>query len=208
MQVNTQAQPLQSAAEMPRFSYIIRACMEPTERPTIKGIFVKSHIRALERERGVEGVRELTERIGHPINYLNTDDVMISEEVQILEHIVDMLSAEPLTKEEREREAGRLHFRNFSTTPLWHIIDPLVGSNLKFVLLQSSRIAGYVFQGVQFTSEDIGPKKVRITLFNNDYPINHFRGFFEEMLRYFELVGSVDAAGLTRGRFEYTISWQ
>lgn len=181
--------------------------MEPSPRPTIKGIFVKSHIRGLERERGAEALRELERRMGESLAYKNTDNVPISDEVRILEHIVDMLSTEPLSQKEREIEAGRLHFRNFSTTPLWTLVDTLLGSNPKFILLQSAKIAGYVFQDVEFTAEDLGERQVRITMFNNEYPIEHFAGFFEALLESFGFKPSVSARMRTEARYEYDVSW-
>jgi len=182
--------------------------MEDAPRPTIKGIFVKSHLRALERERGEEGLRELHRRFGRPLNYTNADDVPIADEVQILEHIVDMLSPTKLSQSERELEAGRLHFRNFATTPLWAITDSIFGGDTKKILMRSQYIAGYVFQDVTFVSEDLGPTTVRITMFNNDYPVEHFQGFFEEWLATAHVKGNVKAAAQGRGRYEYVISWE
>jgi len=181
--------------------------MDEAPRPTIKGIFVKAHIRGLERERGREGVLELHQRFGRPINYHNTDNVPIKDEVELLEHIVDILSPRQLSKTDREIEAGRLHFKNFATTPLWGIVDSLLGSNPRLLLLQAAKIAGYVFQDVQFISEDLGERSVRITMFNNDYPVEHFQGFFQAWLFASGLVGSVDAKADGRTRYEYTISW-
>lgn len=182
--------------------------MDEAPRPTIKGIFVKSHIRALERDYGHAAVMELTNLVGHSLDYSNTDDVPIKDEVQILEHIVDIMAQKPLEQKEREREAGRLHFRNFATTPLWGLTEQIFGSRPKFLLMQSSKIAGYVFQDVEFTSEDLGEKHVRITMFNNDYPIEHFEGFFEEWLRQANCVPHVQTTAHTRGRYEYDISWE
>lgn len=181
--------------------------MDEAPKPTIKGIFVKSHIRALERDYGHAGVVELQQRVGKPLAYSNTDDVPIKEEAEILEHIVDIMSQRRLEAREREREAGRLHFRNFATTPLWSLTEQVFGSRPKFLLMQSSKIAGYVFQDVEFASEDLGGNHVKITMFNNDYPLAHFEGFFEEWLRQAGCVPQVKAAAHTRGRYEYDISW-
>ncbi len=182
--------------------------MEPTPRPTIKGLFVNSHIRALEHERGGEGLRELQKRFGRPIDFSSTDDIPVSDEVNLLEHIVDITSPVLLSETERELEAGRLHFRNFSTTSLWTLLQQIFGTNLKFLLMQSSKIAGWVFRGIEFVSEDMGPQTVRITMFNNDYPVEHFQGFFEQWLHSAHVEGNVEAAADTRGRYEYTITWR
>lgn len=181
--------------------------MEQPPRPTIKGIFVKSHVRALEREWGAAGVRELERRFGKPLVFVNTDDVPVSDEVSLLEHIVDMFTHDELSRGAREYEAGRLHFRNFVATPLWSVIETIFGLELKSLLMRSAKIAGYVFQDVEFVSEDLGERSVRITMYNNDYPLEHFQGFFDEMLVSFEKRGSTAALQKGAQHFEYTISW-
>ncbi|MBI5644835.1 DUF2378 family protein [Candidatus Kaiserbacteria bacterium] len=181
--------------------------MDEAPRPTIKGIFVKSHIRGLERERGAEGLRLLREKFGRPLNYGNGDDVPVADEVQILEHIVDILSGGSLSLHERHLAAGRLHFRNFSTTPLWKIVSFVFMGNTKRILMQSARISGYVFRNVHFISESLDERRVKITMFNNDYPLEHFQGFFQQWIAQADLNGDVEAAAHTRGRYEYTISW-
>lgn len=182
--------------------------MDEAPRPTIKGLFVNSHIRALENERGDEGLRELQKRFGRPVSYTSSDDVSVADEVKLLEHIVEITSPVVLSDGDRELEAGRLHFRNFSTTAVWLLVQQIFGSNLKFLLMQSSKIAGWVFRGIEFVSEDIAPNTVRITMFNNDYPLAHFQGFFEQWLRQANVEGRVEATAHARGRYEYTISWK
>ncbi len=182
--------------------------MEEIPRPTIRGVFVKSHLHALERVRGREGLNELHRRFGRPLNYSNGERVPVADEVAILEHIVDMLSPRPLSPRERSIEAGRLHFRDFRATPAWNFIQPLFHFSPKFVLMRSRAIAEYVFKGIVFVSEDLGERMVKITIFNNDYPLEHFKGFFEEWLMSFGLHPQVEAVAHTRGRYEYTISWK
>jgi len=182
--------------------------MEEVPRPTTRGLFVRTHIAALGRTRGRDGLIELHRRFGRPINYAATEQVHVRAEVQILEHIVDMLAGKTLTDEERALEAGRLHFRDFTTTRLWRLLNPIFRLSPKFVLMHSRVIAGYVFRHVQFVSEDLGEKMVRITMFNNDYPLEHFKGFFEEWMALGGLTARVTAAAHTRGRYEYTISWE
>lgn len=181
--------------------------MEAAPRPTIKGMFVNSHVRALGLERGESGLAELRKRFGKQVSFSATDDVPVADEVKILEYIVDITSPVLLSDRDRELEAGRLHFRNFSTTTLWTLMLQVFGSNLKFLLMQSSKIAGWVFRGIEFVSEDAGEHVVRITVFNNDYPLEHFQGFFEQWLHFSNVKGSVEATADTRGRYEYTITW-
>ena len=182
--------------------------MEDVPRPTIKGLFVNSHIRALEAERGHAGLIELQRKLGHPARYNSSDDVPVAEEIRILEFIVEITSPAILSQEEREREAGRLHFRNFSTTVMWTLVNQFFGTDFKFLVMQSSRIAGWVFRGIEFASEDLGESSVRITMFNNDYPLLHFQGFFEQWLAAVGLTGTVHAVSDTRGRYEYVLEWR
>ncbi len=182
--------------------------MDPDARPTIKGIFVKSHIGALEKAHGKQALVDLGRRFGRSIDFRNNENVPVADEVKILEHIVEILAATQLPPSERALEAGRLHFRDFTTTPLWRILGPIFGKDLKVLFMHSRHIAGHVFQGVIFTAEDLGPTNVKITMTNNDYPVEHFAGFFEEWIKAAGFSPHVDAKALPRGIYEYTISWE
>lgn len=176
--------------------------------PTIKGVFVTSHIRALAREKGAAAVRELALRYGKPINFKASEDVPVREEVKLIEHALDLLTAgHPVPKELRAYEAGKLHFRNFSNTPLGKLVLPYFRARFKMLMMRTGHIAGHVFRGVRFTSEDIGRKSVRITMENNDYPVDHFKGFFGAWLEYAGLVGSVEASAENGDRYVYSIAW-
>ncbi len=178
-----------------------------SQTPTIKGIFVKSHINRIKKEKGDDGLHLLEEKIGHPLDFKNTDNVPLRDEVAILEAAVRILSKEPLPEEKVSLEAGKLHFNNFLTTPLAKILFPFFKDKFKTVMMQTQNIAGHVFEGVNFTSMVLGEKEVRITMRNNDYPIEHFQGFFQEWMKYSGLNGSVDAVK-TDGAYEYTMRWE
>jgi hypothetical protein len=151
---------------------------------------------------------ELRRRFGKSIDFKNNENVPVADEVKILECIVDMNTKKTLPPAERAEEAGRLHFRDFSTTPLWRIVGPVFGRNLKVLFMHSRNIAGHVFQGVKFTADDLGLQKVRITAVNNDYPLEHFKGFFEEWIKTVGFSGRVNAKLQPRGVYEYVISWE
>jgi uncharacterized protein (TIGR02265 family) len=177
------------------------------QEPTIRGVFVKSHIRALEKERGDQGMEQLRKRFNKSIEFGNTDNVPVRFEVELLEKIVEVLAGHALPDQERELEAGRLHFRNFTTTPMWAVVTSMFGTDPKPLLMQSSTIAGRVFHGVEFTSEDAGERSVKIVMRNNDYPIGHFQGFFEEWLKQSGVSGYVEAYKHTDNAYEYVIAW-
>jgi uncharacterized protein (TIGR02265 family) len=174
--------------------------------PTIKGIFVMSHVDALERVAGEEGMAELVRRMGRRVRYGSNDDVPVREEIEILEHVHDIVSGKPSYPRERSVGAGRLHFKNFSETPLGEVILAL--TNFKTALLKSGWIAGRVFRGIEFIPEELGDRSVRIIMKNNDYAIDHFKGFFEAWMESSGLHGSVTASDKKESGYEYVLLWE
>lgn len=180
--------------------------MDP-QKPTIKGIFVNSHIKAVLKQKGAQGVSELERRYGAPLRFRNAQSIPVSEEVKIIEYALDILADQPVPEPDRAFEAGKLHFRNFSTTPLARIIFSMFRKDFKLMMLQSYSIAGHVFRGVRFSTEELGPKSIRVVMRNNDYPLDHFRGLFYEWLHFSGNTGTVTAMGSAE-RYQYDISWQ
>lgn len=175
--------------------------------PTIKGIFVKSHINAVQREKGEEGLRLLTQSYGKPLNFNNTDHVPIRDEVKLLECALQILSPVPLAKEKIAYESGRLHFKNFLTTPIAKIFFPYFKGQFKLMMMNARTIAGHIFEGVAFRSIDLGEKSVQLMLKNNDYPIEHFQGLLQEWLTYSGLKGTVTAQEKDDA-YIYTLQWE
>ena len=176
--------------------------------PTIKGIFVMSHVNALEAKKGRDGIVELLARYGKPIHFGALENVLLREEVAIIEHCLDILMEDSVPSEKRAFEAGKLHFENFSHTELGGLILPLFGTNVRAFFMNANHIAGHVFKGVRFISEERGPGDIRIIMENNDYPLDHFAGFFHGVLKYGGLTGTVTAEDLGEGRYAYDIRWK
>jgi uncharacterized protein (TIGR02265 family) len=102
------------------------------QRPTIKGIFVNSHLKAVRDKLGEEGVRQIELQCGKKISYKNSENVPVSDEVRILDCSIDILRPGEVPPSLLAFESGRLHFQNFSTTPLAKIIFS-VFPNLSFL---------------------------------------------------------------------------
>lgn len=173
--------------------------------PTIKGVFVKAHVSSMKKDKGEEGVRLLEEKFGKPLTFANTDDIPLHDEVKLLECATEILNPD-LPKEKTAYEAGRLHFKNFLTTPFGRIILPFFKNQFKLMMLQSHNIAGHVFRGVTFMTEDLGEKSVKIVMKHGDYPIEHFQGLLQEWMNYSELSGKVEA-NKKDGEYEYILRW-
>ena len=176
-------------------------------KPTIKGIFVNSHINALRQLKGDEGINELANRFGKIPVFKNSDNVPISDEVKIIEICLDLMSDRKIPEIERSCEAGRLHFRNFSKTPLGRIIFSVFRNNFKLLMMQTKYLAGHVFHGVKFTSEDLGNNTIKVVMKNNDYPIDHFKGLFSEWMVFSGLKGIIDTRQLPPNTYEYIMKW-
>jgi uncharacterized protein (TIGR02265 family) len=177
-------------------------------KPTIKGIFVNSHVKVVREHKGEEGVLELEKRFGKPVRFRNGENVFVSDEVRLIELALNILTDDRLSPEEQTFEAGRLHFRNFTTTPLARIIFSQFRKNLKLLLMQTKHIAGHVFQGVRFSSVEIGPTTVKIIMENNDYPLEHFKGLFYEWILYSGYEGNVIAHQHSPDKYEYLVLWK
>jgi uncharacterized protein (TIGR02265 family) len=175
--------------------------------PTIKGMFVMSHVDALEAKKGRAGIVKLLARYGKPIRFESLADVPLREEVAIIEHSLDILRDDKVPPEKRAFEAGKLHFENFSHTAVGGMLLPLFRHNVKSFFMGANHIAGYVFRGVRFGSEDTGRFSVRIVMENNDYPLDHFAGFFYGVLEYGGLKGAVTAEDMGGKCYAYEIRW-
>ena|ERR1051326_7572747 len=183
--------------------------MERLTTPVIKGIFVKSHINALKKEKGEIGLKELKRRYHKPLDFKNSDTIPVREEIKIIEHVYDILNENHSDNKNRTFEAGRLHFRNFTTTAFARIIFPLLRKKFKAIMLNSGSIASHVFQGIKFTSEEVSEKEIKIFMQNTDYPIEHFSGLFYEWMQYSGLSEvSVQEKILEKNFYEYILKWK
>ncbi len=175
--------------------------------PTIQGIFVMSHIDAVRRSKGRDGVLELERKLGKTLDFRATESVPIVEELRIIDAALDVLKTLPIPPLQRDYEAGRLHFRNFSTTPLGEFLLSIFREDFKIVMLRAPAIANLVFQGVTFSAIDTGPNMVRVTMSNAAYPLEHFHGLFSEWMRFSNLRGAVEATTGPGGECIYTMKW-
>lgn len=181
--------------------------MSRHDEPTIKGVFVMSHVNALRRTHGAEALVSLERKLGRSPQFGLTEDVPVSHEVIILEHAIETASEQVLLPEVLALEAGRLHFRNFSHTPLGVLVLPFYSKDFKKLVLNVGEIAESVFQGMLFSGEDAGPHAVRIIMRNSYYPAPHFQGFFEAWMAYGRLIGVVELEDRGGREHAYHISW-
>lgn len=176
--------------------------------PTIKGIFVNSHIEAVRRAKGPEGILALEQALGGAVDFRDLDDVPVRDEVRIIEHANDILSPTPVPASERAYLGGRLHYTNFSGTPIAKMMFGIFPRNFRYLVLHAGTIAERVFKGVLFETAEHGPKAIEVTMRNNDYPMDHFRGFFQAWMDDFGYRGRVEAEALPDGAYRYSMRWE
>lgn len=152
-------------------------------------MFVTSHIEALRKKKGDASVEELERRMGKPLHFGALEPVPIREEVVIIEHTLDLISEHVLEGAARSRAAGRLHFQNFTDTPLGSALLrslPHTPTTFRTLMRSAPAIARTVFAHTTFTYvEEEGA--MCMTISNCDYPIEHFAGFFEAWMEFWEL---------------------
>jgi uncharacterized protein (TIGR02265 family) len=176
--------------------------------PTIKGIFVNSHIRAVEKAHGAAGLVRLETLVGQPLDFGASQDVPVSLEVRVIEAAVELLVDHPVPEVEVAFEAGRLHYRNFKGTPWAKIIFGMFPRDFAFMVRHSPIIAERVFKGVRFEAVELGPKTLKLTMDNADYPLDHFKGFFQEWMQDYGLAGTVVGQAVNARRFDYVMTWR
>ncbi len=176
--------------------------------PTIKGIFVNSHINFLKKYGGQDALEQLEKKMNKTIKYNIWQDVPLSEEIQIIEHVFDIVyPASGLSPKDRAFEAGRLHFRNFITTPFGRILFAALPKNFKGTLLKLPVIIKHIFKNLEFSVTGISKNKVKIEVSNMNYPMEHFSGLFHEWMQFWKLKGRIDAEKKSNISCEYLISW-
>ena len=157
--------------------------------PTIKGLFVNSHVNRLKEAKGEEAVRELERLYGSGVAFKNLEDVPVREEVRIIELCLQILDPALAAGPERLEEAGRLHFRNFAETRLGTVLLaslPHTPQSLKTLLLNVGSIGRSVFKHTNLSgTEQRGG--VVVVMENTDYPAEHFAGFFAEWALHYGL---------------------
>ncbi|HEX9502905.1 MAG TPA: DUF2378 family protein [Patescibacteria group bacterium] len=181
--------------------------MSSKPTPYIKGVFLKSHINAVAKARGSKGLKQLELCYGKQLTYKNLDDVPVRDEIKLLECAIQIISDKLIDPSQLSYEAGRLHFVNFSTTPLAKFVLPFFRNNFKRLMLGAKHLAGHVFRGVEFSTEELGEKSVALTMANADYHIDHFRGLLQAWMEYCGLQGTIQATELKNKTYKYNVKW-
>jgi uncharacterized protein (TIGR02265 family) len=174
---------------------------------TIKGMFLNSHVRAVREALGPEGVRKLKACYGSRVDFRFLQEVPVDNEIRLISCTL-MLLRPSVPQERREFEAGVLHFRNFSTTALGRLVLAASRRRIKTILLQSRYLAPRVFRGIRVATKDLGPKHVRLVMYNNEYPLEHFRGFFTAWVDWSGNICKVEAEASSRNTQEFDITWK
>ena len=180
--------------------------IEAKSEPTIKGIFVNSHLNKVRRDLGEDGVKKMEKMLGRPVRFRNSEDVPIAYEIEVIETALEILSGGTIPSENLSFEAGRFHFKNFSNTPLGRMLFS-VFKDQEMVLLKSKYVAQYVFKGVSFNSKKMAEGRIMVSMEGGQYPLEHFRGFFSEWMSYAGYIPRVQADKAGPETYIYILDW-
>ena len=177
------------------------------EIPSIKGIFVRQHIQAIKKIKGDEGVKLLEQKFGRPLVFKNSDNVPIADEIKILESFTEILFPKNYTRDELQYVSGRLHFKNFTQSPIARILIYSFKMDFRKLILNSTSIFAHVFNNVPFSAESLGKNSVKVII-SNGYAKDHFRGFFDEWFEYSGLEGTTLAQTENVDSNSYMLKWK
>lgn len=176
--------------------------------PTIKGLFFNSHVKAVRAKVGGNGVKQLEESLGFALSHSNSDDIPVTEEAALIEASLPLLSDPQISQNLKDFEAGKLHFKNFMSTPFANIIFSVFKSQFKLLMMNAHNIAGHVFNGMNFETKDVGKNSLHMIISNDYYPLDHFRGLFTAWMEYSGLQGTIHAREVSEHVHEYYFEWK
>jgi uncharacterized protein (TIGR02265 family) len=181
--------------------------MDQLPKPTIKGIFVNSHIDMLRASGGEEAVLKLKELVGFPIDYKEDDDVFLGDEEKLIDSLVIMENPN-ISGDKLHFESGKLHFTNWTKTPWSKQLFSLLPPDFKYMMLHLNVIIIKVFQNFTFESEELGEKKVKVSANNNYYNVQHWVGLFQAWMDMFGLKGVVTGEKTGEHSCTFIFEWE
>lgn len=174
----------------------------------IKGVFVNSHVKVLEKIKGKESIKALEKKLGRKANFKYLDDVPVSQEVKIIDFTLKELQKPSEGKKDMDFESGRLHFKNFVSTPYGRMLMSVLEKDIKKMLLSAPKFIKHIFKNVSVKSKEIDQKRVKIWFENSGYPLNHMRGVLYEWLVQWGYNGEVKARKISPNILEYIVKWE
>lgn len=182
--------------------------MPEIKGPTIKGVFVNSHLKALVAAKGEAVLEALEKQLGLALKFHALEDVPVRTELKIINAAFAILNPGEIAPEVRDLKAGHLHFNNFADTIFGKLILAGFPKDFKSFVLRSDMVVNQILKGAAMSALDLGPKKVRLYFTRSPYPLFHLQGFFEAWMQYWKIKGQVKAEAGDQGRCEYVLTWK
>ena len=90
--------------------------------PLIKGVFVSSHVKALEAAKGPEGLAQLEKLYGKPLNFSSLQDVPVRDEVRLIECTLAIMHPEiPEAERGKQEYLERENWLTEDKLPRWAV---------------------------------------------------------------------------------------
>lgn len=181
--------------------------METLPKPTIKGIFVNSHISMLKDSKGDSAVQELRDKVGFPIDYKEDEDIFLGDEEKIIDALV-LMENPNISADKLHFESGKLHFTNWTKTPWSKQLFSLLPPDFKYMMMHLNVIIVKVFQNFTFESTELGEKRVKVSANNNYYDVQHWVGLFQAWMDLFGLKGLVSGEKTGEHSCDLFFEWE
>ena len=174
---------------------------------TVKGAFIKAHVKRVEKEKGKEGVETLEKLYGKSLNFNNLRDYDTQDEEKLIKACLKMMEKDKPGKDP-DVLAGRFHFETFAETLLGKTSLKLAINSPQEVFKVSQSVFPIVLKGadIEFIEED--KKTIKLIIKNAGYAPRHFEGFFKAVLDHKNIPHAIVTRVNTSNEYEYLVTFK
>jgi len=171
---------------------------------TTKGIFLKSMVDAVRKEKGPEGLKELEEIFGD-IHFAGFKDYPGEVDKRLNKAVIKVIYGEETP--EAWREFGKLGFRTYADSIIGKTMFSLLGNDLRRIALAVERVFNTVTSGYQISVEEVSESEIRIRIKNTHENREYLKGLFVAAVEHFGEKGKVTSRVFGEEDYEYSVKW-
>ena len=173
----------------------------------IKGLFIKEHIKRLQKIKGKDIINELEKKVGQSLNVTYLDYYPAKLEENVILKSLEILN-QSTKYGDKDFTAGIYHFETFIHTFYAENLVKLIHKDVLTGLKLSKAVFGTIFKGgVEVEIIDKGNNSAVINLISSNYQLNHFKGFYTAIINFIGFNADIVAKQISPDNYEYTITW-
>jgi uncharacterized protein (TIGR02265 family) len=172
--------------------------------PKVKGVFLKSLVDVVKKQKGPNGLERLRNEYGQ-IDFRGFSDYPLKDQARLNKIASKIIfgSYSP----QAEYEFGRLSFKTYLDTIIGRTMFALIGADPLKIAKALPKILGAVMTGVTILIEEVGPLKVKITMQNIPFHIRHYEGACAAAAEHFGYKAKILSTLLPNQDFQYLVEW-